>query len=191
MVPYVLILLFVVGGCSTIPHPMTPADDFLQTKTWPIQPEAKIEITVSGEPSFSKKNMEVAPDGTFTYTPLGKIPATQFTEESLRDYIVERLSKDFFHDPQVYVSVENKAKIYVLGEVKNPGLFEIQKPITVLEAVKLAGSFNDQAQRDMIRIVRNTPQGEKIKEVPLKKIDFTWIKNENIYIMPGDLIMVN
>ncbi len=156
-----------------------------------IQPGAKINILVQGEPNFSKKDLIVEPDGTLSYTPMGRFNVSNYTDKQLQEYIKKYLSETIFHNPNVSVTVDYNAKIYILGEVKNPGIYEINKPITVLEAVKLAGNFSDQSLRDVIKLVRQTAQGETIKTISLKKIDFIWIKNENIYISPNDVLMVN
>lgn len=158
---------------------------------WKIEPGAKIDILVDSEPAFSKENLVVETDGSITYAPLGKIAASNFTKKTLKEYLVKRLSQDFFHHPIVSVNIKNSAKIYVLGEVNQPGLIEIERPVTILEAIKLAGSFSSQSERNTIKIVRQTEKGEEIKTIRLKKIGFNWIKNENIYLGPGDLIMVN
>ncbi len=158
---------------------------------WKIEPGAKIGILVDSEPAFSKENLIVEADGSIIYPPLGKISVSNFTKKTLKEYLVKRLSQDFFHHPIVSVNIKTSAKIYVLGEVNQPGLIEIEHPITILEAIKLAGNFSSQSERNTIKIVRQTEKGEEIKTIRLKKIGFNWIRNENIYVGPGDLIMVN
>ncbi len=178
-------------ACATTPKKYANQDAFFSTDGWLIQPGAKINILVQGEPNFSKKDLIVEPDGTLSYTPMGRFNVSNYTDKQLQEYIKKYLSETIFHNPNVSVTVDYNAKIYILGEVKNPGIYEINKPITVLEAVKLAGNFSDQSLRDVIKLVRQTAQGETIKTISLKKIDFIWIKNENIYISPNDVLMVN
>ncbi len=184
------------AGCASL-HPTHPSKISLNHPGNPpefilkIEPGAKIDILVDSEPAFSKENLVVEADGSIVYPPLGKIAVSNFTKKTLKEYLVKRLSEDFFHNPIVSVNIKSNAKIYVLGEVNQPGLIEIEHPITVLEAIKLAGSFSSRSERDTIKIVRQTEEGEEIKTIRLKKIGFNWIKNENIYIGPGDLVMVN
>lgn len=187
----VLLWLFSSLSCSTTPLPKGTDDPFLSEAAWKIQPGARISVVVQGEPSFSIEDAPVDSEGMVHYPILGAIRVSQYTPEQLKSYLTNRLDKDYFYNPKVSVTVSHSAKIFVLGEVKNPGFIEIEKPMTVLEAIQQAGSFSDQAQRDVVKVVRQTPKGEKIKTIYLKKLDFSWIKNENIYVMPGDLIMVN
>ena len=188
-----LLIISTFLGCATTLPIKKLKDEFFSEHAaqWRIQPGAKISILVQGEPSFSEENITVDSEGTINYKPLGRLKVSQYTYKEFETTIKEYLSKDFFHTPKVSVIINNKAKIYILGEVESPGLFEISHPITVLEAVKLAGNFSNQSQRDIIRIVRQTSQGERIKKISLKKIEPTWLKNEKIFLMPGDLIMVN
>lgn len=189
---FCLLFCLLSASCASLHEPkISMNQDEFTLPEWKIEPGAKIDILVGSEPDFSKENLIVATDGSITYPPLGKIQVSTFTKKTLKEYLVKRLSQDFFHNPIVSVHVKNSAKIYVLGEVNQPGLIEIEEPVTILEAIKLAGSFSNQSQRDTIKIVRQTGNGEKIKTIRLKKIGLNWIKNENIYIGPGDLIMVN
>lgn len=50
---------------------------------------------------------------------------------------------------------------FVLGEVKNPGTFPLDKEITALEAVTIAGGFNDKAAPAGVKLIRRTPDGKQ------------------------------
>jgi polysaccharide export outer membrane protein len=68
---------------------------------------------------------------------------------------------------------------YVFGQVKNPGAYPIQKDMTVLQALSLAGGATEHAAMNRIKIVR-VEDGEK-KEVRVKLTDL---------VKPGDTIIV-
>lgn len=68
---------------------------------------------------------------------------------------------------------------YVFGQVKNPGAYPIQKDMTVLQALSLAGGATEHAAMNRIKIVR-VENGEK-KEVKVKLTDL---------VKPGDTIIV-
>jgi len=50
---------------------------------------------------------------------------------------------------------------FVLGEVKSPGAFPLDKEITALEAVTIAGGFNERAAPAGVKLIRRTPDGKQ------------------------------
>ena len=50
---------------------------------------------------------------------------------------------------------------FVLGEVKTPGTFPLDKEITALEAVTIAGGFNERAAPAGVKLIRRTPDGKQ------------------------------
>lgn len=68
---------------------------------------------------------------------------------------------------------------YVFGEVRNPGAYSIQKDMTVLQALSLAGGATEHAALNRVKIVRIV-DGER-KEVRVALTDI---------VRPGDTIIV-
>lgn len=68
---------------------------------------------------------------------------------------------------------------YVFGEVRNPGAYSIQKDMTVLQALSLAGGATEHAALNRVKIVRIV-DGER-KEVRVELTDI---------VRPGDTIIV-
>ena len=50
---------------------------------------------------------------------------------------------------------------FVLGEVKNAGTFPLEKPTSVLEAITLAGGFNEKAAPSGAKIIRRSADGRQ------------------------------
>ena len=120
---------------------------------------------------------------------LGDVVAAGFTPLELSNSIKERLKK-YIVDPDVSVSVTqvNSKRYYIQGEVGRTGGFPLLVPTKVLEALVNAGGFKDFANQKKIIIMRVT--GERLnfnyKEVIQgKKMD------QNIYLKPGDIIIVH
>lgn len=53
-------------------------------------------------------------------------------------------------------------KIYICGEVKNPGVYDMTSKNCVLDAVEKAGGLNDKADRKTINLARTLKSGEQI-----------------------------
>lgn len=69
--------------------------------------------------------------------------------------------------------------VYVFGQVRNPGAYNIEKGTTVLQALSLAGGVTDRGSTGRLKIVR-TMDGRK-KEVKVKLTDV---------VEPGDTLIV-
>ncbi|MFO7555935.1 MAG: SLBB domain-containing protein, partial [Desulfobacterales bacterium] len=77
------------------------------------------------------------------------------------------------------------------GEVNNPGSFSYnKKEITLVEAISMAGGFNEWAERNRTRIVRLEDGIEKIIEVRVDAITKSGQKGQDVLIRPGDIIVV-
>jgi polysaccharide export outer membrane protein len=149
--------------------------------------EDMITILVYGSAEFSGAHL-VRPDGKITLPFLGDVAAAGLSPIELGNVIRDRLKK-YLVDPDVSVSVNavNSKRFYIQGEVNKTGAFPLLVPTKVLEALVNAGGFRDFANQKNIVIMRMT--GERLsfnyKEVIKgKKMD------QNIYLKPGDIIIV-
>jgi len=130
-----------------------------------IGPEDVLEINVWKNADLSK-TVVVRPDGMITLPLIGDVQAGERTPNKLRDVI--RLKLDKFKElPEVTVTVTqiNSYYIYVLGEVRNPGKYQVRNYTTVLQAVAMAGGFTEWADKNDMVILRKTQneQEQKIK----------------------------
>ena len=99
---------------------------------------------------------------------------------------------EFIREPTVSVTVvEIKSlKIYVLGEVNNPGEYDLLSYTDVLQAIAKGGGFTIYAKSNKVEIIR-TFGGQKIKT----RFNYSQVirgKNleQNIALKPGDVIVV-
>lgn len=91
----------------------------------------------------------------------------------------------------IFVPVK-KGEIQIEGPVNRPGYYEITRPISLKNAIKMAGGFaTGRSNREPIKIIRYTENGEKtIIEIengaaPLEK---TMLKNGDVIILPHILL---
>ena len=154
-----------------------------------IGPGDVLDIEVWKEPQLSAK-VPVRPDGKITLPLINDIQAAGRTPLELRAAIQKALSK-YLENPVVSVSVlgVNK-KFFILGKVNAPGEYPLNSPITVLQAIALAKGFADWADTQHIIILRQL-HGRQIR----LKFNYDAVAqgrdlNENIYLKPGDTIIV-
>lgn len=149
-----------------------------------------IQVSVWGEETLQKES-RVLPDGSITYPLAGRVEVVGLTSAEAEKRIAEKL-KAYFPDPQVSVVVTNIEgnRAHVLGKVLKPGPVLMTGPMTVLEALSIAGGLDKFADRSGIRVLRNTPQGQKAIAVHYDQLIRGERLEDNIILNPGDTILV-
>ena len=155
-----------------------------------IGPEDVLDIAVWNNTSLSRTT-PVRPDGKISLPLLNDIQAAGLTPMELRDVIMKKLA-DYMPNPEVSVIVRevNHFKVSVLGEVKKPGRYDFKGQATVLDAIALAGGFNDFAARSKIMVIRNNGTGTKRIPVNYNKIVSAGAEQDNFVLQPGDVVLV-
>lgn len=151
-----------------------------------LGPEDKVQITVFRHQELNMR-CRVSPEGKISYYLIGDIEASGLTRFQLRDKIQEGLAK-YIKDPQVVVSIfeARSHKIFVLGEVKNPGVYRMRNNFTLVEAISAAGGVGQAAYLSGAYVVRN---GE-ILLVNFYELIRKGNAEENIPLLSGDLIYI-
>ena len=148
------------------------------------------EITTysgSSSPQNSTLEYHVDKDGYIDFPVIGKIKVLGKTRQDLVDYLTEELSREV-KDPVVYVSFAN-FKVTVLGEVKNPGTYNVtSERITILQALGMAGDLNLTARRDGIILIRDENGLNTHIKIDLKKSDI--LSSPYFYLQQNDVIYV-
>lgn len=90
-------------------------------------------------------------------------------------------------DEDTIIVPKNQA-FFVLGEVKSPGTYPIDKETTVLDAVTLAGGFTDHAARSGAKLIRRSPEGKE-ETIPLD-LSGSVPRDRGLKVENGDTIMV-
>jgi SLBB domain. len=81
-------------------------------------------------------------------------------------------------------------KISVLGEVARPGAFTVSdEKINVLQALSMAGDLTIYGRRDVVKILRELPDGQK-NIVTLNLNDKNLIFSPYFYLQQGDVVYV-
>lgn len=104
------------------------------------------------------------------------------------------LSQDIVIDNGDTILVPEQAmaenKIFVLGEVKNPGVFPLHGEPSLVEAVALAGGFLDTAILADTKVVRGDLNKPQIISRDLKKLLKQGDMSQNMRLQAGDVIYV-
>jgi polysaccharide export outer membrane protein len=104
-----------------------------------VQPSDRLQVSVWREPELTQE-VVVRPDGAFSFPIVGEVNAVGKSVEDLRLELVQRLSRII---PDVVVTVSvleiRGNKIYVIGQVNQPGEFIVNPRVDVIQALSLAG----------------------------------------------------
>ena len=170
--------------------PAVPAQIGPEDTGYKIGPQDVLIIDVWKEEGLTR-TVPVRPDGKITLPLLNDIQAVGLTPMQLAGVISEQLKK-FITNPQVTVSVSeiNSRRVYVTGEVLKAGAYALLPHMTVLQALSSSGGFTQFAKVKSIYVLR-TDHGKQTK-VPFNYKEAVNGKNpeQNIELLPGDVIVV-
>jgi polysaccharide export outer membrane protein len=150
----------------------------------------KLRIEVYKDTQLSQQ-LQVRPDGKITLPLVGDIVAAGKTSMQLRDTISTAL-EEYITSPVVTVIVTETAPqlVYVNGEVNRPGAFPLTGPLSVIQAIALAGGFTDFADKDDVLITRNTASGTQRIRFDYKAALKDSYKGQPPLLQPGDTVIV-
>ncbi|MGE3689821.1 MAG: polysaccharide biosynthesis/export family protein [Novosphingobium sp.] len=133
------------------------ADPAALRRPYVIAPRDVLSLEVFQEPEFSKADLQVDNLGNIQLPFIGNITAAGQTSEELASVIAARLRTRYIVNPQVIVTVVRPATRFVTveGQVKDPGVYEIDQNYTLLSAIARAKSTSKTAKLDEVLIFRN------------------------------------
>jgi protein involved in polysaccharide export with SLBB domain len=163
----------------------------------------EIEVKFFNNAQFNEL-ITVRPDGRITLEKIGDIYVTGMTPSQL-DSLVTVTYADIIRDPEVTVFVRKfgSYQTYILGEVGKPGGYSVERNMTLVQALTVAGGVKYSGALSSIIILRGG-EGEQVHAlridisgylsgkqleiyVPDKEIELTM---DEFYIKPLDLIYV-
>lgn len=148
-------------------------------------------VSVWGEASLSKE-VRVLPDGSITFPLAGRIEVAGLTTPEIEKRITEKL-KAFLPEPQVTVVVTNTegTKAYILGKVLKPGPILLTGPMTVLQALSMAGGVDKFANLSSVKILRTKAgHGQEVLAVHYDRLLQGEDLQLNVLLEAGDTIVV-
>jgi len=191
------IFILLVAGVFFCPiwQAMAATDDTKEDKIpaedkYVIGPADILEIHVWREPDLSR-TIPVRPDGKITLPLLNDVQASGLTPLELKARIEKGLAK-FVESPTVSVAVQeiHSKNIFVFGQVESPGQYPLQKDLTVLQALSLAGGFAEWADKGDIIVLRKENGRQRRIKFDYKNVSKGKHLERNIFLRPGDTIIV-
>jgi polysaccharide export outer membrane protein len=169
-----------------------------------IGPGDVLRVSVYDNPDLSQE-VTVGPDGSFPYPLIGHVQAGGLPVRQLETLLTKRFADGYLVSPQVGVTViqHKSQQVYVLGAVKAPGAYPLQRQTTLLEILSAAGGPTPDAGFEVI-VARATdkqalptrtstasaaPEGQPVMRVELEQLMAGRVP-QRITLQDGDTIYV-
>lgn len=150
-----------------------------------------LTINVWKEPEVSR-TVPVRSDGKISLPLIGEIQAAGKTPAELQSDIGKGLH-DYISEPEVTVIVQEQKsqRFNILGQVQRPGSYLLNPPMTVLDAIAIAGGFRDFAKVKSIKVMRQQADGKQVSFAFNYKQAMNGTNSaQNIELEPHDTIYV-
>lgn len=189
----------VATAASSTPPDSTGDSD----QRYRIGPGDVLDIKIFNKPQFNREGVRVDPRGMIRM-PLIKeeIVAACQTENQLEVKITELL-KEFIREPQVTVQIKEyqSEPVAVLGAVRVPSRFQLQRRVRLLELLTFVSGPSDNAGRT-VQVVHTEPR--LACDVPARNADspasqiqsyalsdtLRGDEKSNPYVQPGDVVSI-
>lgn len=130
-------------------------------------------------------------DGTIDFPIIGTISVSGLSKKECETMILEKIRPYLAESEKPIVTVRMSSySISVLGEVKNPGSFQVSREkINVFEALAQAGDMTIYGIRDRVRLIREDTSGKKEIHM-LDLTDANIINSPYYYLQQNDIVYV-
>ena len=143
--------------------------------------------TLSSDASIYLQSYTLDEEGCIEMPLVGKIELLNLTVDEAKDRLQTVLDK-YINQTTIIVKLSN-FNLTVLGEVNRPGMYKVyQSQINLFEAISLAGNMTNFANKEDVKIIRQTDNGSEIITVDMGVADI--LSSPYYYLKPNDIIYV-
>jgi polysaccharide export outer membrane protein len=199
--------VLLLGACAVepfTPRPRPTAEfaDIAYADWSEFEPEYRIaagdelDLVVPSAPELNR-SVKVAPDGRVMLPLDLKVMAADRAPEELEAEIAAAYARHLLRpDVEIVVRQAQPMKIFVGGEVGDPGMYDMAGDIDALQAVIQAGGFTPGARRAEVVVIRRGPDGRAMMRtvdlmravtdagtadaVPLRRFDVIYVPRSTI-----------
>ena len=149
-----------------------------------------LSISVWGFDELQAKDLPISPDGKLSFPLTGEMDVKNLTTAELTAKLTTSLSQ-YVKNPIVTVNLMKvrTTRVYVLGEVPKPGMFELTKDHTLLDAIGMSG-YTAYAAKKKVSIVRRGQTGSSMT-VNLNDILTKGDFSQNVVLNEGDVVYLS
>ena len=186
------IAALLLGAALTLTNVAAAAEDYIMT------PGDQLQIYVLGHPDISStransdSSYTVRPDGKLNFPLVGEIDINGLTVFEFTQLLTKELS-EYIVNPKITVNVAKlgTTRIFVMGEVRNQGMYELSKSHRVMDALGAAGGFTQKAAKKDIYLVRNLgKEGENVQKLNILNYMKKGDMSQNLVLQEGDCLFL-
>lgn len=135
--------------------------------------------------------VQVLPDGNISFPLIGDLQVKDLTVAELVALLKEKI-EPYVLSPDISVEVQkvNSLMIYVIGKVHRPDRFLLSGNVNVLQALAMAGGLTPFADRDEIKVIRETNGSSQVFPFDYDAVIQENSLAQNIQLQRGDIIVV-
>ena len=180
------------GGGST-PEGYSPGFTDIDFADWSeaepeyrLYPGDQIDVRTPSAPELNQ-SLTVGPDGRVAMPLVGQVMAADRTLYELESELVAAYTP-ILRRPEVEVVLRQAGplKVWVDGEVRQPGVYDMPGDIDVHQAVILAGGFLPSARRNEVGLIRRGPGGTRM----MRRVDLSGNDREHVAVRRMDVVYV-
>lgn len=171
-----------------------PSENLATPKNYRLGPGDEVIIDIFGANQTTLRD-EISPEGSINVDILGPIYLNGLTIEQANTFLKQRLSSIYAGltsegeqtDIRLSLGQIRSITVNVLGEVANPGTYNISSFSTVLHALYTAGGVMGVGSLRDIKVVRN---GKVVSSVDIYDLLINGSRQDDIRLEEGDVILV-
>ncbi len=152
-----------------------------------------VSIYIDKHKDDSVDKSTVTPLGQVFHPLLGNVNVAGKTIDQLQAYLTIAIS-EYIRDPRVTVTLleSNSAKYGMLGDVREPGVKVLTRPMRIFDAITAAGGITDLGNKSDVVVLRQDDFGnvQTLKVNVKKMMQGKATPEDNLYIQRGDTIIV-
>jgi polysaccharide export outer membrane protein len=177
-----------VAGAPAFAAPETAeATPAAGTDAYQLQVGDVVGVVVLGEAAYSG-SFSLRADGTLLFSDemVGAVPIAGLTVAKATEVIASRIG-DYVKNPSVLVTI-SRFKVMVVGEVRQPGQYDLDSGTRLAEAITRAGGPRDE-RRDLAQVYLTKANGQEVS-FDLRAFREAGDESQNPVLSPGDRISV-
>lgn len=162
----------------------------LHAEPYTVGPGDVLEVSVWRDENLSRE-LVITPDSILSYPLIGDVYVAGLSVSEIRKVITKKLT-EFIPDASVSVILKqiNSLKVYVIGQVKNPGVFPITQDTRVMQVLAMAQGLTPFAAERDIHILRYLDKSTQKIGFDYKEVLKGNNLEQDIIIKRGDVIVV-
>lgn len=151
-----------------------------------LYPGDEIEVATPTAPELTR-TLRVGPDGRVALPLIGQAMAADRTLSELEYALSEAYAAELVR-PVVEVTLKTAGpmKVWVAGEVRTPGVYDMNGDIDAYQAIVQAGDFLPSAKSQEVALIRRGPGGVRMMRV----VDLRPRRGEVVALRRGDILFV-